>query len=160
MKIAIVSDTHSNTPIVRRALATMAEHAVDWILHCGDLEDADTVRLFPSHTHFVLGNCDTDADLIRRAVDEIGAILHDGYGVVEFDGCRIAFLHGHDRTRLRELENADAFHFIFHGHTHLIKDENVGTTRIVNPGALYRATKKTFAILHLPEKKLETIVVA
>ncbi len=160
VKIAVVSDTHSNFPIVERALAIIAELRIDWILHCGDLEDADTVRLFPSNTHFVLGNCDTDVDRIRQAIDEIGAQFHDGYGVVEYEGCRIAFLHGHDRYRLRDLENAEAFHFIFHGHTHQRKDEAIGMTRVVNPGALYRATQKTFAVLHLPEMRIESVVVA
>lgn len=159
MRIAIVSDTHSRTAAVQHALALIAERGIEWIVHCGDLEDADAVRLFPAHTHFVFGNCDHDRDGIRTAVDEIGARLHEPFGHLALDGKTLAFLHGDDLHLLRDLIAAEAFDYLFHGHTHVRRDEHVGSTRVINPGALHRARPRTFAILDLAGGGLETVVV-
>src|SRR5436190_24311872 len=94
MRIAIISDTHSRTVSVVNALAIIAERNVDAILHCGDICDGATVRLFPAHTHFVFGNCDFARAEIERAALEIGATLHAAWGHLELAGCSLAFTHG------------------------------------------------------------------
>ena len=159
MRIAIVSDTHSRTATVEQTLALIAERDIERIIHCGDLEDDDTVRLFPAHTHFVFGNCDHDRNGIRTAIDDIGATLHEPFGHLDLDGKRLAFLHGDDAHLLRDLIVAEAFDYLFHGHTHVRRDERIGPTRVVNPGALHRARPKTFAILDVATGELETVVV-
>ena len=68
MRLAILSDTHSRYATVARALDLVAAQHVDWILHCGDIDDVETVELFPSNTHFVFGNCDTNRNELRRAI--------------------------------------------------------------------------------------------
>ncbi len=159
MKIAIVSDTHSRSVTVAAALRLIAPHEVELILHCGDIEDAATVLQFPKYTHFVFGNCDSDRAGIRAAVDEIGATLHEPFGNLELAGASIAFLHGDDKRLLFDLEQSDTFDFLFHGHTHVVNEHRSGRTRIINPGALFRARPKTFAILELPSGSLESVVV-
>src|SRR5262245_6958585 len=121
MRIAVISDTHSRTTSVFAALEIMAARGVDAILHCGDIQDGDTVRLFPSHTHFVFGNTDYDRADITKAVQEIGATLHGAWGHLEFDGVSLAFTHGDDHHLLHDLEHANTFDFLFHGHTHIKK---------------------------------------
>lgn len=159
MRIAIVSDTHSRTATVEQALALIAGRDIELIIHCGDLEDDDTVRLFPAHTHFVFGNCDHDRDGIRTAIDDIGAKLHEPFGHLDLDGKRLAFLHGDDTHLLRDLIASEAFDYLFHGHTHVRRDERIGQTRVINPGALHRARPKTFAILEVGTGEIERIVV-
>ena len=159
MRIAIVSDTHSRTAHVAKALKLIAERDAEWILHCGDLEDAPTVRLFPAHTHFVFGNCDADREGIRQAVRDIGATLHEPFGHLTLEGKTLAFVHGDDHRLLRDLANAGAFDYLFHGHTHVARDEQSSTTRIINPGALHRANPKRFAVLDLKTGKLESLTV-
>ena len=159
MHIAVVSDTHSRTATVERALALIAARDINLIIHCGDIEDADTVRLFPAHTHFVYGNCDHDRTGIRRAIIETGATLHEPFGHLEIVGKNLALLHGDDARLLEDLIAAEAFDFIFHGHTHVRRDERMGPTRVINPGALHRARAKTFAILEVATGKIETIAV-
>lgn len=159
MKIAVVSDTHSKRSTVEAALQHIAGSDVELILHCGDIADADTVRLFPSHTHFVFGNCDYDRAAIEQAVQAIGATLDPVWGHVERAGRHLAFTHGDDRRTLHDLEHADAFDFVFHGHTHVAKEHRVGKTRVINPGALYRAAVKTFVILDLSSSEVETVTV-
>ena len=159
MRIAIVSDTHSRAATVEQTLALIAGRDIERIIHCGDLEDDDTVRLFPAHTHFVFGNCDHDRNGIRAAIDDIGATLHEPFGHLDLDGKRLAFLHGDDAPLLRDLIVSEAFDYLFHGHTHVRRDERIGPTRVINPGALHRARPKTFAILDVATGELETVVV-
>jgi putative phosphoesterase len=159
MRIAILSDTHSRTATVERALALIEPHAVDLILHCGDIEDDDMVPLFPPNTHFVFGNCDHDRVGIRRAVDKLGATLHEPFGHLELAGKSLAFLHGDDHYLLRDLIQAAAFDYLFHGHTHVARDEMIGTTRVINPGALHRARPKTLLILDVPTGATTTVTV-
>jgi len=159
MRIAIVSDTHGRGERVQQALQLVKRAGAELILHCGDIDDAATVRLFPAHTHFVFGNCDLDRDEIRAAVREIGATLHEGFGHVELAGKKLAFVHGDDKHELRDLVNSEAFDFVFHGHTHIADEHRVGRTRVINPGALHRAVPKTFKLLDLPAGLVETVTV-
>ena len=159
MRIAVISDTHSRTSSVLDALKAMAERGVERILHCGDIQDGETVRLFPPHTHFVLGNCD-DKDEIADAARSINATFHGAWGEMEIAGQALAFTHGDEFSLLHDLEFADAFDFLFHGHTHIAKVHQTGITRIINPGALQRVARRTFLILDLPSGKMETVEVA
>ena len=159
MRIAVISDTHSRTASVGSALTIMAERNVELILHCGDICDGVTVELFPAHTHFVFGNCDYARTDIERAVKEIGATLHGAWGQLDVAGCSLAFTHGDDPQLLHDLEHADTFDFVFHGHTHIAKEHRTGKTRIINPGALQRVARCTFLILDLPSGAAESLVV-
>jgi putative phosphoesterase len=159
MLIAVISDTHNRVVSVKSALQIMAERKVELILHCGDICDGETVRLFPAHTHFVFGNCDYDRGEIQRAVADIGATLHGAWGQLELAGQSLAFVHGDDRQLLDNLENADAFDFLFHGHTHIAKEHRIGKTRVINPGALQRVAVRTFLLLDLPTGTAESVTV-
>ncbi len=158
MRIAVISDTHSRTGSVLAALKAMADRGVERILHCGDIQDAATVRLFPAHTHFVFGNCD-ERSSIAEAVNAIQGTLHGAWGEMEIAGQSLAFTHGDDTTLLGDLEHADAFDFLFHGHTHIAKEHRTGITRVINPGALQRVVRRTFLILDLPSGETETVEV-
>jgi uncharacterized protein len=160
MRIAILSDTHGREKAVRSALGHIANRGAALILHCGDIDDAATVRLFPAPTHFVYGNCDMSRAEIRAAIEEIGATLHEGFGYLEIEGRKLAFIHGDDKGQMRALVNADTFDFLFYGHTHVAAEERVGRTRVINPGALHRAAVKTFILLDLPAGTVETIALA
>jgi putative phosphoesterase len=158
MRIAVVSDTHSRTAAIRQALEMIGQRGIQLIVHCGDIEDDDAVRLFPAFTHFVLGNCDADRDGIRAAIEDIGATLHEPSGRLDIAGKAIAFVHGHEARLMRDLIQAAAFDYVFHGHTHVPRDERTGRTRVINPGALHRARPKTFVILDVATGETETVI--
>ena len=160
MRIAVLSDTHGRHDTVERALKLVQERNVNVVLHCGDIDDAETVWLFRGFTaHFVFGNCDTERHAIRQAVYGIGETLHDGYGFVELEGVKIAFVHGDNAELLRDLEQSGAFDFLFYGHTHQAEERRTGPTRVLNPGALHRARPKTFVFLDLQTREVESVVV-
>lgn len=159
MRIGIVSDTHSRHETVAKAQELLRAEAVELILHCGDIEDADTVRQFAdTPTHFVFGNCDYDRDALGRAVREIGATLHDPFGELELAGRKIAFVHSDDKRLFRQLEAQGGYDFLFYGHTHHAEEHRTGSTRVVNPGALHRANPKTFVVLDLKSGEMKTLV--
>jgi putative phosphoesterase len=160
MWIGIVSDTHSRHAATRAALAELAARGVTTVLHCGDIEDPETVRLFRGlNAHFVFGNCDSDLDELRAAMTEVGATLHEHWGYLEVDGRKLAFLHGHDHRLMRDLEHSGEFDYLFYGHTHQAKEHRTGPTRVINPGALHRARPKTFIVLDLATGKVESVPV-
>ncbi|MCI0378105.1 MAG: metallophosphatase family protein [Gemmataceae bacterium] len=158
MNIAVLSDTHSRAFTIERVLAQIRNEKVALLIHCGDIEDADTVRLFPANSHFVFGNCDWDRSAIRQAVDEIGATLHEPFGHLDLEGKTLGFVHGDDKRLLLELENSGAYDFVFYGHTHQAREHRSGKTRVINPGALHRAKPKSFVFLELPSGKVVSVL--
>jgi putative phosphoesterase len=145
---------------VAAAIEALRQRHVTKVVHCGDIEDAPTVRMFAGlETHFVFGNCDSNHSELREAMRETGATLHEGWGHLELDGIKIGWTHGDDARLLRELENSGHFDYVFHGHTHKAAQRHVGGTLVVNPGALQRARVKTFVVLDLPSGELESVVV-
>jgi putative phosphoesterase len=160
MRIAIVIDTHGRQATVLRALELLNGRGISLILHCGDIDDPPTVKLFQGFTtHFVFGNADWDKQALRRAIRSVGAALHEPFGTLEVAGRKIAWLHGDDKRLLQDLENAEYFDYLFYGHTHRAEQHRSGPTLVVNPGALHRARPRTFVVLDLDRQELESIEV-
>lgn len=160
MRIGIVSDTHSRHDTIQRTVDLLREHQVAAVLHCGDIEDEETVRLFAElPTHFVFGNCDDARDRLRTVMGECGATIQEPFGHVEFEGVKIAFIHGDDKHLLRDVEHSGHFDFLFYGHTHQAETHRTGPTRVINPGALHRARPKTFVVLDLPGGEMTSVTV-
>jgi hypothetical protein len=160
MKIGVVSDSHDRAEMVVEAIRLMRERGAELILHCGDIQEPAIVQHFAGvPTRFVLGNWDTDVDGLRRAIDAIGGTLHDELGELEIDGRNIAWTHGHHVRLLQDLERYELYDFIFHGHTHRIRKEQMGRTTVVNPGALFRCPRKTCVVLDLATGEVEFVTV-
>jgi len=158
MLLGIVSDTHSRYQTVAEVVDLLAERGVSQIIHCGDIEDEETVKLFQAiETHFVLGNCDNDRNGLSRAIKKTGAVLHENFGHLELEGIRIAWTHGDNSRLCRELGASRHYDFLFYGHTHRAESHLSGRTWVINPGALYRARPKSFVILDLSAKSWESI---
>src|SRR5262245_28948810 len=158
MKIAILSDTHSRYATVEKALGLIRRRKLECVLHCGDIEDGETVRLFRDFpTHFVFGNCDYDREELRQAMAEIGATVQEPFGHLELGGVKIAWMHGDDKGLMHDVEHSGHFDFLFYGHTHRMEEHRTGPTRVINPGALHRAQPKTFLLLELPSGKMEVM---
>jgi putative phosphoesterase len=160
MRIGVVSDTHDRQEAVAEAVRLLAEQHVELILHCGDIESPETVRVFrPVPTHFVFGNWDKEKAKLAAAIKEIGGKYSDSFGAIELKGKRIAWVHSHERHQLRQLENADFFDYVFYGHTHVREQHRTGKTLVANPGALFRANPKTCIVLDLATGEIKPIIV-
>jgi putative phosphoesterase len=160
MRIGVVSDTHDRQEAVAEAVRLLMEQHVELILHCGDIESPDTVRVFkPIPTHFVFGNWDKDKVKLTAAIKEVGGTHYDSFGFLTLAGKRVAWVHSHERHQLRQLENADYFDYVFYGHTHVREQHRTGRTLVANPGALFRANPKTCIVLDLSTGEIKPIIV-
>lgn len=160
MRIGVVSDTHDRGEAVAEAVRLLLEQHVELVLHCGDIESADTVRLFkPVPTQFVFGNWDKDRPRLAAAIKDAGGVSHDSFGAIELAGKRIAWVHSHERHQLRQLEHSDFFDYVFYGHTHVREQHRTGRTLVANPGALFRANPKTCIVLDLLTGEIKPIIV-
>lgn len=146
----------------------LIDHGADILIHLGDIGSVEVIdALAAAHpgnhaqieSHVVLGNCDYDAKALGTYARDLGVAVHEPAGELNIDGCRLAFTHGHLPTVVQSLM-ADEPDFLLHGHTHQLADHRVGPTRVVNPGALFRASRHTAAMLCPADGSLEVIEVA
>ena len=163
MLIAVLSDTHDNRNAIRKALDLARGRGAAEVLHCGDLTSAAMMPLFRGWTLlYAEGNMDRDAGEIRAAVDRLGSGSSCGAQLhLDRDGLRIALMHGNRVDRLSRTIESGKFDIVFHGHTHRRRDERIGRTRVVNPGALGSAAteKFSFCVLDTASAEIEFIEV-
>jgi uncharacterized protein len=161
MKIGVISDTHDRAEITAQAIGLLKARGAELLIHCGDIESPDIVPIFGAlPTHFVFGNNDYDLDRISARAVGVGGTVHGLQGHLELAGKRIAWVHGHISSQLRDLKRMDAFDFLFYGHSHIAESHRTGRTLVLNPGALFRARPKTCALVDLNTGKVELIKVA
>jgi putative phosphoesterase len=145
--VGILSDSHGRWERTQRAIDALQARGASVFVHCGDVEDERVLdQLAGLEAHLVWGNCDWDRARLERYARDLGVAVHGSAGQIELDGRRIAFTHGHEPALLRAPIEAGA-EYVAHGHTHEMRDERIGASRVVNPGALHRAPRFTVARL-------------
>ena len=146
MLIGIISDSHGEVLRTRRAMSQLAASGCERYIHLGDVESVEVLdELIGFDVVLVFGNCDWTSQLHGYAVN-VGIDVRHPADLITVDGKRIAFLHGHDEQKYQSFLN-DGVEYLLHGHTHENRDEMVGNTRCINPGALHRAAVYTVAVL-------------
>jgi len=155
MLIGICSDTHGQADLVRRALAVFDQAGVQRIVHCGDVGgQAVFDELVGRQVRFVWGNTDLPGDGVGAYLRTVGIPEPTGVPLrLEWAGRRIAVFHGHE-PGFRHAAERLGVDYILHGHTHACRDERIGEVRVINPGALHRARRKTVATLDLATDEL------
>lgn len=161
MRIAVVSDTHGHVGNTAAAVKLIQQHDVQAVLHCGDIGSQAVIPLFaPWPTHFVFGNVDHDSQRLAATIEAQGQTCHARFGSVSFDGVRIAFLHSDDQSRFAATIESGEYQLVCYGHTHMAEQHRVNQTLVLNPGALFRATPHTLAIVDLPDLSARHLTVA
>ncbi len=160
MRLGIISDTHGHLAYATQGVAALEEAGVEAVLHCGDIGIPAIVPLFAGWpTHFVFGNTDHDVVDLRFAIEEAGQTCHDRFGDITLTGRRIALLHGDDTGRLMEAISSQDYELVCYGHTHQQEQHRQGRTLVLNPGAVYRASPHSVAVVGLDDMSAEFIVV-
>lgn len=155
-KLCIISDTHENIPIIRRAVAIIKEIKPDLVVHCGDIISPPTLAEFAGlPMRFIFGNNDGEIEGLRSKSNELGFGEINNELELTIDDKRLYFYHGTKEYMIDEMAGSQLYDYVFHGHTHTSRDERIGRTRVINPGALYMALRYTFATLDIKEDKLE-----
>jgi putative phosphoesterase len=156
MRIGVLSDSHNDADFVKRALDAFRERGIRTAVHCGDLTSPEIVRLFEGfETHFVRGNMDArPGDIDQAIATTAGPRSYGRKWEGTLAGKRIAVCHGDDSSLLNELLWSGGYDYVFHGHTHRPRDERIGKTRVVNPGA---HDTNTVCIVDLARDEVEFI---
>lgn len=155
--IGILSDSHGRAAITRRAIDALLERGATILIHLGDIERIEVIEALAGHeAHIVFGNTDWDEKSLARYARELEVIVDHPVGRLEIDGKTIIFTHGDDAGLVRAALDEKPGYFL-HGHTHLARDERVEGTRIINPGALFRAARYTAALLEPAADRVEFI---
>ncbi len=152
MKIGILSDTHDHQANTLAALAIFRAEGVSQLLHCGDITTPGFVGVFAGWTiTFVSGNMDRQLAELADAARAIGATPPREQVSLTLDGHPIAMMHGHHDEVLQNLIEAQTYRYVLHGHTHARRDDRIGQTRVINPGALgsTRRGPRSVAVLDL-----------
>jgi len=159
-RLGILSDTHGDAARARRAIALLQARGATRFIHLGDV-GCETVldQLAGIHATIVFGNCD-DAARMRRYAEFLGIEVAHPAGIIEVKtggrATRVGITHGHILDEFDRLMEAEV-DVLLHGHTHVARDEMVGPTRVMNPGALHRADRRTALILDLATGSAEWI---
>jgi putative phosphoesterase len=157
MLIAVVSDTHGQVEYTLAAVREIERRQPAVVLHCGDIGSPAIVPLFMGRdTHFVFGNVD-DPSLLRASITDAGLTCDELFGEIELEGRRIALLHGHDELLLRQTIRGGEYDLVCHGHTHRRRWERVGSTWVLNPGAIFRASPHSMTFVTLPDLSAEFV---
>jgi uncharacterized protein len=158
MRIGVISDTHGQMEFTRAATRLLDSLEVEQVLHCGDIGSPEIVGLFAAWpTYFVFGNVDYDQAELRAAIAAAGQTCCDEFGDLTIAGTRIALLHSHDARRFQQVTTSGDWALVCYGHTHQAEQHTLGDTLILNPGALYRATPHSLAIVELPQCEADII---
>ena len=150
MLIGILSDSHGDHALVRQSLALFDGLGVQHVIHCGDVGGTDVFdELVGRSCSFVWGNMDLPDDGLLSYLDTVDLSLPNSVPLrLTLANKSLAVFHGHEAGFGRAVASLGV-DYIFHGHTHVARDERRGHTRIINPGALHRARRKTVATLDL-----------
>jgi len=159
MNIGVISDTHGNILLARRAMLVFRQYEVGRIIHCGDVGTVEVLaQLSGIPVDFVLGNCDWSENDFRDILETDCVICHGQFGHITVSGQEIAFLHGHDQHRFDREASSGQWDMLCYGHTHQSALwMGCDRTIVLNPGALHRVATPSVAVLQLPEREVFTI---
>ena len=183
-RIGLLSDSHGRADTTRRGVDLLLAKQVDLLVHLGDIGTPQVIDalLKPSTrgdgilpVRIVFGNTDWDAAALGRYARSVGVRVDHPVGRIDLGaegetppggrenpagsgtphpGTRLVFLHGDDASAMRLALGSGAT-YLCHGHTHEACDRRQDRTRIINPGALFRARVHSVALLDTDRDQVE-----
>ena len=159
MLIGLVSDSHENMPLIKKAVDFLNSRKVDVVLHAGDIISPISAKEFEklnSRMIAVFGNNDGEKKLWRERIKNFGEI-HDAPLELILGGKKVLLTHSPEG--LEELAGSRKYDVIVYGHTHKAENRIVDGTLVVNPGELggWLYGKSTLGLLNIPELEAEII---
>ena len=160
MIVGILSDTHDRADATMLAVRALREAGAAFVIHCGDVGSErvlDHLAGIPSA--FIFGNNDWDKRGLQRYANDLGVRCLGDASELELGGKSFYVCHGDDLRAMRRALDEQRHDYLLHGHTHTKRDDRAGRTRVINPGALYRAREKTVAVLDTESDRLTFLTV-
>jgi uncharacterized protein len=160
MIIGILSDSHGKLDRLGQAIAVLKRRGAEAIVHCGDIGRPECLLMLAASglpVYAVAGNMDAPAEGLADAACGCGVQFGADVVRVALERGQLAVTHGNDSAITARLIHGGQFRYVCVGHTHVPRDERVGPTRVINPGALYRAHAPSVAILDTVKDTVEQI---
>lgn len=134
----------------------LVQQGAELLIHLGDIGTVEVIdALCVDHpvsgdqvdSYLCFGNTDWDIDSLAEYADDLDVNVQHPTGKIPLDsGEALFFCHGHEDRPMKQAIHEGA-RYLCHGHTHRQEDETRGDTRIINPGALFRASVYSVAVL-------------
>lgn len=155
MKIGIISDTHGQVDLALAAAREFIFRAVDAVIHCGDIgsdmvltEMASLFQTLDIPMYAVLGNCDIYEN--PTCFPEVtGVKLLGRIAYLILADRKIAVLHSDDEALFEAIVQSNTYDYVFYGHSHTRRNEQIEKTRVINPGAAGRGMHPSCAVVNL-----------
>jgi len=170
MKIAILSDTHDNSPAIVWIIEYLNQNKIEVALHAGDMINPGILYRFrdhyKGHLHFVFGNNDGEQALAeRRANLAENLTCHLFEMRLELDGKQI-FMN-HYSSISESVASSGEFALCVGGHDHLYRTVRHSNSLFLNPGNTVTKDKwlpqkpdeeSSFAIVDLKSMEVERVM--
>jgi|WetSurMetagenome_2_1015567.scaffolds.fasta_scaffold591356_1 uncharacterized protein len=159
MILLVMADSHNNLRGIQSALATGRQCGARTALHCGDLTSESMLEAFAGWTlYLAMGNMDRNPASLGARVARLGNQSECREEIhLQVDGLRITMVHGDRSSQLSARMHQADQDFLFHGHTHRLRDTMIGQVRVINPGALGGVVTEplSFCILDTSRRKVD-----
>lgn len=145
MKIGVLSDTHDQGELIRKAVQCFNDEKVSWVFHCGDWVSPFILHFFrdlQAPLCGVFGNNDGDKFRHLAFKNKWGIDLEyeERFLEMELDQRKIAIFHGDYAGIVDALVTCGKYDVVFHGHTHQRVNQHFGKTLSLNPGSQMQET--------------------
>lgn len=170
MQIAILSDTHDNTPAIVWIIEYLNDNGIGVAFHAGDMINPGILHRFrdhyQGHLHFIFGNNDGENALAeRRANNSKNLTCHLWEMQLALENRHI-FMN-HYSTIGEIVANSGEFDLVIGGHDHQYRVIEHGNCLFINPGNTVTKDKwlqhevdreSSFVVLDLESMKHERIM--
>jgi len=155
MIIGLISDTHDNVPMIKRAVERLKEERVKLVLHAGDY-----ISLFTAKPYAELGvpmigvfgnNC-AETEALKRVYAEVGADLRGYFAEIKEGGLKIALTHGHIKSEMDKAMSGD-YDVVVRGHSHRSSIGEENGILVINPGEVCGYVSGSNTVAFLDTKK-------
>ena len=139
------------------------KHGAECLIHLGDVGTMEVIDALcvasPGDqsqlpAHVVFGNTDWDLDALWDYASDLDVAVDHPVGRIQLDDGELIYCHGHEPAPMQEAIDRGV-RYLCHGHTHRRADDHRGATRVINPGALFRAGAYTVALLDTSSDSLD-----
>lgn len=157
MKIGVLSDTHGHHQRAINALELLRANKVEELIHCGDVGSDLVLDLLLEQQEsgipvtVVPGNVDEWDPGIMLYARKLGFSFHR-VARRPIGDTQLAVFHGHDPKQMDALLSEPDLDLLLTGHSHVARDEQVGSVRVINPGAVFRASVPSVAVLDIGQQ--------
>lgn len=138
MRLGLISDTHDHLDHIRQALELFQRHAVEQVLHAGDMCSPPALQALAGvPLAGVLGNNDGELLGLMRTGQALGARLERDLLELELAGQRVAVYHGTVAAIKASLIASGRYDMVVTGHTHRAEHRQEGSVTVLNPGTAH-----------------------